>query len=75
MDNCEKKPSGWRLRKNEEPRAAALASKPLGDSSSRSGEVDRLFGLCNPMPPLTATMTGATKPESEAGQGGIILVW
>ena len=27
MDNVEKKPSGWRLRENEEPRAAAMAGK------------------------------------------------
>jgi len=27
MDNVEKKPSGWRMRENEEPRAAAMAGK------------------------------------------------
>ena len=38
MDNGEKKPSGWRLRENEELRAAALASKPLGDSFPQEAE-------------------------------------
>lgn len=50
--------------------------KPLGGAiPPRSGEVDRLFGLCNPMVPVDRDDAGGDKTESESGQGGIILVW